>query len=70
MNYNKLPFINKIYNKIKNKFSLLESELTDISKENIQLRLKIKKIENKKINVIFICHRPATWGALKQFTRQ
>lgn len=65
MNYNKLPFINKIYNKIKNKFSLLESELTDISEENIQLRLKIKKIENKKINVIFICHRPATWGALK-----
>ena len=49
MNYNKLPFINKIYNKIKNKFSLLESELTDISEENIQLRLKIKKIEKNAV---------------------
>ena len=42
MDYSRIPFINKIYSSIKNKFSLLESEIADLSKENIQLRLKIK----------------------------
>jgi hypothetical protein len=65
MDYSRIPFINKIYSSIKNKFSLLESEIADLSKENIQLRLKIKKTANEKINVLFICHRPSIWVALK-----
>lgn len=65
MEYGKIPFIGKFYNKIKNKFSVLEAEVHTLERENIQLRLKIKKTAKEKINVLFICHRPATWGALK-----
>ena len=35
-----------------------------LARENIDLRLKIKKIHHEQINVVFVCHRPAVWGSL------
>jgi len=46
----KVPFIYNIIRKIAN--------------EKIDLRLKNKKLKNEKINVVFVCHRPAVWESL------
>ena len=32
---------------------------------NIKRRIKV--FRNKKINIVFVCHRPALWGSLKSF---
>ena len=65
MNYKKLPLINKIYSKIENRFLSLEKEISDFASQNIDLRIKLKKINHEKINVVFVCHRPSLWGSLK-----
>lgn len=46
----KVPFVYNIIRKIAN--------------EKIDLRLKNKKLKNEKINVVFVCHRPAVWESL------
>lgn len=65
MNYTKLPIVGKFYKKIKQKFDVLEKEISDVTQQNIELRFKLKKLNNEKINVVFVCHRPAVWGSLK-----
>ena len=35
-----------------------------LTRENIDLRLKIKKLAGEKIHVVFVCHRPAVWESL------
>jgi hypothetical protein len=66
-----MPFIDRIgivkkyKNKLNNKFEKLEEENLRLATENIDLRLKLKKINHEKINVVFVCHRPAVWEALK-----
>ena len=62
---NKISVVRKYKEKLNNKFSVIQNEILQLSKENIELRLKIKKITGEKINVIFVCHRPAVWGSLK-----
>lgn len=49
----------------------LQDELQNLSFENqllanknIDLRLKLKKINGEKVNVVFVCHRPAVWESL------
>lgn len=62
------PFIRKFYKKIENlqkQIENIEKGMLDLSYQNIQLRYKIKRLLNDKINVVFICHRPAVWGSLK-----
>ncbi len=53
------------------KIELLEQDIRDcrvqnavLARENIGLRLKLKKINGEKVNVVFVCHRPAVWEAL------
>lgn len=61
----KINLIKIFRNKINKKFETLQNEIVELSKENIELRLKIKKLAGEKINVVFVCHRPAVWGSLK-----
>lgn len=73
MKISKIPFINKYYNQYKyqincleTRIKLLERNVSILGNENINLRFKIKKNSNDgKINVVFLCNRPAVWGSLK-----
>ena len=62
-----LPFVRKL----ENKFSLLEKRISDLENENdflareaVQNRIAVKILQKKKINIVFVCHRPAVWGSL------
>ncbi len=44
---------------------ILNYENLIIAQEGIDLRLKMKKNAGEKINVVFVCHRPAIWGSLQ-----
>ena len=61
----KLNIFKKYKEKLNNKFNVVNDEVIKLSHENIKLRFKVKKLAGEKINVIFICHRPAVWGSLK-----
>ena len=68
MNYEKIPLINRLYKKIKSleaSIAILDSELSGVAEENINMRLKLKKLNHEKIKVVFVCWRPAVWGSLK-----
>ena len=39
-------------------------ELAKIGRELVDYRLKLKAINHEKINVVFVCHRPAVWESL------
>lgn len=43
----------------------LRMECKVLAGQNIDLRLKLKKMNGEKVNVVFVCHRPAVWGSLK-----
>lgn len=36
----------------------------ETGRELVDLRLKLKKLTGEKINVVFVCHRPAVWESL------
>lgn len=61
----KLNIFKKYKEKLNHKFSTINNEIIQLSHENIELRLKLKKLSGEKINVVFVCHRPAVWGSLK-----
>lgn len=64
----KMPGVKQLYNKFKNlndSICMLKDENFIIARENIDLRLQLKKLMNEKINVVFICHRPTVWASLK-----
>lgn len=61
----RLPIVKKYKNKINEKFIKINNEILQLSNENIELRFKLKKTLNEKINVVFICWRPSVWGSLK-----
>ena len=41
-----------------------DAESLLLARENIGLRLKLKRMNGEKANVVFVCHRPAVWEAL------
>ncbi|MBR1817078.1 MAG: CDP-glycerol glycerophosphotransferase family protein [Lachnospiraceae bacterium] len=47
----------------------INNVIADVKLPKAQKKIEKRRIErknqNKKINVIFVCHRPAVWGALK-----
>ena len=64
----RLPGINKLVKKN----SLLEKEsyyskhnAVRIGQQAVDYKLQLKLIKHEKINVVFICHRPAVWDSLK-----
>lgn len=61
----KLPLIGKYITRINNRFTALSNQMCDLAQENIRLRFKLKALSNEKINVVFVCWRPAVWGSLK-----
>ena len=61
----RLPIVKNYKNKINDRFTKINNEILQLANENIELRLKLKKVLNEKINIVFICHRPAVWGSLK-----
>lgn len=65
MNYSNFPLLGKIYSILKKKISVIENDIDYLINENLSLRFKLKKLENKKIKVIFVCWRPAVWRSLK-----
>lgn len=63
----KLPGISNLVQKNE----LLENQLNEVKhqcvlngRKAIEYRLKLKTLNNEKINVVFICHRPAVWESL------
>ena len=64
----KLPIVKKVFKKVydlKTEIASLKKEMTIISKERIDLRLALKMINGEKVNIVFVCMRPAIWGSLK-----
>lgn len=64
----RLPGINKLVKKN----LLLEKEsyyskhnAVRIGQQAVDYKLQLKLIKHEKINVVFICHRPAVWDSLK-----
>lgn len=39
-------------------------QVVKVGREAVDLRLKLKKLNGEKINVVFLCHRPAVWESL------
>ena len=63
----KLPGISNLVQKNE----ILENQLNEVKhqcvlngRKAIEYRLKFKTLNNEKINVIFVCHRPAVWESL------
>lgn len=58
----------EIIKKIKHLYNMdkyLEAEEMFLAESTIDMRLKQKKYFKEKINVVFVCHRPQVWSALK-----
>ena len=73
MNAGAKEYIRKLpgLKQIAGQFEVLEEKIEELSfkqsvlaRENIDLRLKLKKISGDKIHVVFVCHRPAVWESL------
>ena len=47
------------------KIRMLEHDNRELIEANIGLRLKLKKKNQEKIKVVFICHRPAIWSSIE-----
>ena len=54
MNFSKIPILKNVYKHYKSDIYSLESKISILSQENINLRFKIKKMNNEKIKVIFL----------------
>lgn len=65
MNYSKIPIVGNIYRKIKENNDFLKNQIALLKNENIKSRFYFKNKLNEKINVVFVCWRPAIWGSLK-----
>ena len=70
MNYEKLPIIRKLYSKYKEKDRNLRNEILQLATQNLNLRFELKKRFNERINVVFVCWRPAVWRSLKTVYEQ
>lgn len=63
-----LPGIRGLCNRlsqIEDKLNILEYENTLLGQQMVDIRLALKGTGNGAINVVFVCHRPEVWGALK-----
>lgn len=61
---NRIGIVKKYY-MIIDELDALKEHNRILYNKNIDLRIKLKKLKKEKINVVFVCHRPAVWGALK-----
>lgn len=56
-------FLSKL-DRLDNRIKEIEYENRLLAQENIDLRLRMKKANGEKINVVFVCHRPPVWESL------
>jgi hypothetical protein len=57
--------INKLEAESNDRLKALEKISLLQNKELLKLKKKVKSINREKINIVFVCHRPQVWGALK-----
>lgn len=60
-----IPGISYVKRKINSKFENLENEIVVLSRQAIENRIQLKILRKERINVLFLCHRPAVWGSMK-----
>ncbi len=71
MNYNyinvikKIPILTNIIDIFVRKFNTIEDENMIAPQQMINTRLLFKREKKEKVNVVFICHRPAVWRSMK-----
>ena len=71
MNYNyinvikKIPILTNIIDIFVRKFNTIEDENMILAQQMINTRLLFKREKKEKVNVVFICHRPAVWRSMK-----
>lgn len=80
MNYRKLPIINKIcmkFDELNTKVDSLQTEVDSLRADNFAMNARLIQMKNlekarcgKKINVVFVCHRPQVWNSLKTVFEQ
>lgn len=56
-------FLSKL-DRLDDRIKEIEYENRLLAQENIDLRLRMKKANGEKINVVFVCHRPPVWESL------
>lgn len=61
----RLPLASKVKDKLLCKFDAIEYENQLLAEQIIDLRIQLKVLQGKKINVVFLCHRPAVWRSTK-----
>lgn len=60
-----LPIFSTIREKIISKYMILEDENEIMARQVVDLKIQVKALKGKKINVVFLCHRPAVWRSTK-----
>lgn len=61
----RLPLASKVKDKLLCKFDAIEYENQLLAEQIIDLRIQLKVLQGKKINVVFLCHRPTVWRSTK-----
>ena len=61
----KLPGVSSVGDRIKHRFECLENENIILSRQIIDNRMRLKVLKGERINILFLCHRPAVWGSMK-----
>lgn len=66
-----IPIISWFIDKLQKQFDIFENEIALLKKENTMLafsnvhnRIRIKALTGEKINIVFVCFRPAIWTSL------
>lgn len=63
----KMPGIRNLVQKnieLRNELEEARRAAVKVGQKAVDLRLKLKRINGEKINVVFVCHRPAVWESL------
>lgn len=63
----KIPGIRNLVQKnieLRNELEEARHAAVKVGQKAVDLRLKLKRINGEKINVVFVCHRPAVWESL------
>lgn len=61
----KFPVVSKVRKKLLTKYECLEDENDMMARQLVDLRIQVKALKGEKINVVFLCHRPAVWRSTK-----
>lgn len=60
-----VPIVSKTIKKVSSRFDTIENENRILARQVVDLRIQLKALKGEKINVVFLCHRPAVWRSTK-----